>query len=57
MTKLTKMTIEQARKITGNQPRWALANMIKALAMCSGINTPEENERLAVAKWLQRQKR
>jgi len=44
------MTLEQAKKIVGNQPRWALKNMVKALNMHSWLNTPEENERLQAAK-------
>jgi hypothetical protein len=27
------MTIEEAKKIVGNQPTWALKNMVKALNM------------------------
>ena len=37
------MTIEEAKKIAGNQPVWALKNMIKALSMMSVLNTDEEN--------------
>ena len=44
------MTIEEAKKIVGNQPRWAIKNMVKALSMLSLLNTPEENERLAAGK-------
>lgn len=46
------MTIEEAKKICGNQPKWALKNMIKALKMFEVLNTPEENERLQAAKIL-----
>ena len=45
-----KMNLSEAKKITGNQPTWALKNMVKALSMHSWINTPEENERLAAAQ-------
>lgn len=45
-----KMSVEKAWKIVGNQPTWALKNMIKALSMMSALNTPEENERLKAAK-------
>jgi len=44
------MNLSEAKKITGNQPTWALKNMVKALSMHSWINTPEENERLAAAQ-------
>ena len=44
------MTIEEAKKIAGNQPVWALKNMIKALSMMSVLNTDEENKRLQAAK-------
>ena len=45
-----KMTYSEATKIIGNQPRWALKNMIKALSLHSWLNTDEDNERLAAAK-------
>tara|TARA_R100000995_G_C3359758_1_gene66864 strand:+ start:298 stop:453 length:156 start_codon:yes stop_codon:yes gene_type:complete len=44
------MTQAEAKKIIGNQPRWAVNNMVKALSMHSGLNTPEENKRLAAGK-------
>ena len=44
------MTLQEAKKIVGNQPRWAIKNMVKALSMLSLLNTPEENERLAAGK-------
>ena len=44
------MTIEEAKKITGNQPVWALKNMIKALSMMAVLNSDEENKRLQAAK-------
>jgi hypothetical protein len=46
------MTRADALKITGNQPKWALRNMVKALSMMSILNTPEENERLTAGKFL-----
>lgn len=46
------MTHEQAKKIVGNQPRWALVNMRRALSMLNLLNTPEENERLEAVKVL-----
>lgn len=44
------MNIKEARELTGNQPIWALKNMIKALEMMSWRNTEEDNKRLAAAK-------
>ena len=44
------MTIEQAWKIVGNQNRRSIANMVKALEMLPGLNTPKDNERLTAAK-------
>jgi len=44
------MKYKHAKKITGNQPSWALKNMIKALSLHAWLNTPKENERLQAAK-------
>jgi hypothetical protein len=44
------MTIEEAKKIVGNQPTWALKNMVKALNMMTWKNTPEDWQRLEAAK-------
>ena len=44
------MNYQQAKKIIGNQPTWALKNMIKALSLHAWLNTPEENERLQASK-------
>lgn len=44
------MTFEQAKKIIGNQPKWAIKNMVKALSMHPWLNTPEENQRMQAAK-------
>tara|TARA_R100001143_G_scaffold61793_1_gene63470 strand:- start:701 stop:907 length:207 start_codon:yes stop_codon:yes gene_type:complete len=45
-----KMTLDQAQKIVGNQPMWAIKNMVKALSMCKWLNTPDEELRLQAAK-------
>jgi len=45
-----EMTQAEAKKIIGNQPRWAIKNMVKALNIHPWLNTPEENERLAAGK-------
>ena len=44
------MTFEEAKKIVGNQPKWAIKNMVKALNMCPWLNTEEEKQRLQAAK-------
>lgn len=43
------MTLEQAKAIVGNQPEWALKNMVKALKMLPMLNTAEDEQRLAAA--------
>ena len=40
------MNKEQAKKITGNQPGYALRNMYKALRMARWFNTDQEEQRL-----------
>lgn len=44
------MTYKEAKKIVGNQPSWALRNMIKALNTLPMLNTEEDKLRLAAAK-------
>ena len=44
------MTFKEAKKIVGNQPKWAIKNMVKALNMCPWLNTAEEKQRLQAAK-------
>jgi len=44
------MTYEQARKIIGNQPKWAVKNMAKALSLHRWVNTEEEELRLTACK-------
>jgi hypothetical protein len=44
------VTYDEAKQIVGNQPAWALRNMIKALEMCQWLNTPEEQKRLIAAR-------
>ena len=44
------MSIEEAKKIVGNQPTWALKNMVKALQMLPWRNTVEDEQRLIAAK-------
>ena len=40
------MSKQEALKILGNQPNWAIKNMKKALSMCTWLNTEEEKKRL-----------
>ena len=44
------MELEEAKKIVGNQPLWALKNMVRALKMCNLLNTDEDNLRLEAAQ-------
>ena len=44
------MTTEQAWSIVGNQPKWAIRNMVKALNMHPWLNTDEDNRRLEAGK-------
>jgi hypothetical protein len=44
------MKLEEAKKIVGNQPTWALKNMVKALQMLPWRNTAEDEQRLLAAK-------
>ena len=43
------MTIEEAKEIVGNQPTWALRNMVKALKMLPLMNTAQDEKRLSAA--------
>ena len=44
------MNLEEAKKIVGNQPKWAIKRMVIALSIGSWSNTSEQNERLVAAK-------
>ena len=50
--KTAVMTKEIARSMVGNQPKWALRNMIKALEMFPLLNTAEDKRNLEAAKFL-----
>lgn len=41
------MTVAEAKKILGNQPTWAIKNMVKALNMAPWLNSAADKERLA----------
>ena len=47
-----EMTYQMARAIVGNQPNWALRNMVKALEMLPALNSADDNKRLLAAKYL-----
>ena len=40
----------EAWEIMGNQPKWAIRNMIKALTMLPALNTREDKIRLQAAR-------
>ena len=40
------MTTSEAWKIVGNQNKYCIRNMVKALKMCPWLNTPEDQRRL-----------
>jgi hypothetical protein len=44
------MTAAEAKSIVGNQPMWAINNMIRALKLLPALNTAEDNIRLEAAK-------
>jgi hypothetical protein len=44
-----QVTLNEARELVGNQPTWALKNMVKALKMLPLMNTKEDERRLAAA--------
>lgn len=44
------MSIQEAKRIVGNQPAWALKNMVKALQIMPMLNTDEDKQRLLAAK-------
>ena len=44
------MTLEEAKKLVGNQPTWALKNMKKALETMPFFNTPDDIENLEAVK-------
>lgn len=50
------MDIETAKKIVGNQPHWALKNMVKALSLHPWLNNTEDKKRLEAAKFILKNK-
>lgn len=44
------MSIQEAKRIVGNQPVWALKNMVKALQILPMLNTDDDKQRLLAAK-------
>lgn len=51
------MTLDEAKKITGRQPIWALKNMVKALSLHSWLNTETDKQRLKAARMILRNTR
>jgi len=49
--------MHRLKKKWDRRPTWELNNMIKALSMDSWLNTNEDNERLATAKEIVRDRR
>jgi hypothetical protein len=45
------MNARRAVKLIGDQPMWAIKNMVTALGSMSLMNSAEENERLEAARW------
>lgn len=52
-----QVTLNEARELVGNQPTWALKNMVKALKMLPLMNTGEDEKRLAAAKLIIKERR
>jgi hypothetical protein len=48
------MDMNRARELVGNQDSVSLKNMIRALSMLPALNTVEDEERLAAAKFILR---
>lgn len=46
------MTRDKARKILGNQPKWALTNCCRALQIAPWQNLPDDWRRLAALRAL-----
>jgi hypothetical protein len=44
------ITNSEAWGIIGNQPKWAIRNMVKALTMLPALNTREDKIRLQAAR-------
>lgn len=49
---LHSLHLAEAKKITGNQPIWALRNMNRALQLLPWLNTTEETRRLKATQLL-----
>ena len=44
------MTTQEAWKIVGNQDKYCIRNMVKAVKMCPWLNTTEDERRLEAGK-------
>jgi len=49
--------LRHAYSIVGNQPRWALKNMVSALSGLTQLNTAEDNRRLQAGRYILQQTR
>ena len=47
-----KMTLEEAKKIIGNRPRWEIKAIVKALGFHPWLNNAAETKRLEAGKIL-----
>lgn len=52
-----RMTLDDAKRIVGNQPAWALQNMVKALQMLPWLNTADDELRLKAARMVLKARR
>ena len=46
------VALRQAYQIVGNQPMFALKNMVRALESMPGLNTEDDELRLSAAKYI-----
>ena len=44
--------LADAYRVVGNQPVWALRNMVRALSRLTLLNTVEDRQRLKAAKYI-----
>jgi hypothetical protein len=47
---MNKQKIAKAWSTVGNQPRWAIKHMVRALSILNYLNTPEDQRRLEAGK-------
>ena len=54
---ITDRKLRESYALLGNQPTWALRNMIKALQSMPWLNTADDTERLQAAQYIVRSSR